>query len=206
MRALYNFIVKPIGKRYNNVDKVGDKELIVNTEIFNHKYINREAKVTAIPKALETSIKVGDSVIIHHNVFRRWHDMKGVERNSRSYINDNMYSVNTDQIYAYKRDDKWKAVDGYCFVKPIKAFEALSFDKEEPLMGLMKYTDENLGMIEEGDLVGFTPSSEFEFIINDEILYRVLTKNISIKYEYQGQEKEYNYSWLQSSGRANKSS
>ena len=51
-------------------------------------------------------------------------------------------------------------------------------------------------MIEEGDLVGFTPSSEFEFIINGERLYRVLTNEISIKYEYQGQEEEYNPSWL----------
>ena len=52
MHALYNFIVEPIGKRYNNKKQVGDKELILNTEIFNHQYINREAKVTATPKLL----------------------------------------------------------------------------------------------------------------------------------------------------------
>ena len=45
----------------------------------------------------------------------------------------------------------------------------------------MKYKDNNLIMIEEGDLVGFTPSSEFEFVINGERLYRVLTSEISIK-------------------------
>ena len=45
MQALYSFIVKPIGKRYNNVNKVGDEELIVNTEVFNHQYINREERV-----------------------------------------------------------------------------------------------------------------------------------------------------------------
>ena len=70
----------------------------------------------------------------------------------------------------------------------------------------MKYKDNNLIMIEEGDLVGFTPSSEFEFVINGERLYRVLTSEISIKYEYQGQEEEYNPSWLQGGGRVNKSS
>ena len=44
--------------------------------------------------------------------------------------------------------------------------------------------------------MGFTPDSEYEFIIDDERLYRVLTKEITIKYEYKGQEEEYNPSWL----------
>ena len=43
------------------------------------------------------------------------------------------------------------------------------------------------------------PSSEYEFIVDGERMYRVLTKFISIKYEYQGDETEYNPSWLQSS-------
>ncbi len=205
MQALYNFIIKPIGERYNNVNKVGDNELIVNTEIFNHQYINREAKVLYTPKLLKTPIKVGDTVLVHHNVFRRWHDMHGEEKNSRSYLGDNMYSVNVDQVFAYKQNT-WKSLDGYCFVKPIKSLSNLSIDQEEPLIGVMKYTDDKLIMIEEGDLVGFTPNSEFEFIIDGERLYRVLTSNISIKYEYQGQEEEYNPSWLQSGGRVNKSS
>ena len=79
MQALYNFIVKPIGKRYNNINKVGDKELIVNTEVFNHQYVNREAKVLHLPKLLKTPVQVGDIILIHHNVFRRWHDMQGKE-------------------------------------------------------------------------------------------------------------------------------
>tara|TARA_Y100000401_G_scaffold79891_1_gene65350 strand:- start:134 stop:754 length:621 start_codon:yes stop_codon:yes gene_type:complete len=206
MQALYNFIIKPIGKRYNNINKVGDKDLIVNTEIFNHQYINREAKVLYVPKLLKTPIKVGDTVLIHHNVFRRWHNIRGEEKNSKSYINKDIYSVNTDQVYAYKQSNNWKSLEGYCFVKPIKPLSKLSFDKEQPLVGVMKYSDESLIMVEEGDLVGFTPNSEFEFIIDGEKLYRVLTSEISIKYEYQGQEEEYNPSWLQSSGRVNKSS
>ena len=206
MHALYNFIVEPIGERYNNKKQVGDKELILNIEIFNHQYINREAKVTATPKLLDSNLRVGDTVLIHHNVFRRWHNMRGTEKNSRGFINEKTYSVNSDQIYAYKRNDEWKALDGYCFVKPIKSRDKLKVDKEQSLVGIMKYKDNNLIMIEEGDLVGFTPSSEFEFVINGERLYRVLTSEISIKYEYQGQEEEYNPSWLQGGGRVNKSS
>ena len=41
MKSVYNFVVTPIGERYNNTKKVGDKELILNTEIFNHQYVNR---------------------------------------------------------------------------------------------------------------------------------------------------------------------
>ena len=63
-------------------------------------------------------------------------------------------------------------------------------------MGVMKYPDNTLKDIKENDLVGFTPDSEYEFIIDGERLYRVLTNSISIKYEYQGQEEEYNPSWL----------
>ena len=60
----------------------------------------------------------------------------------------------------------------------------------------MKYKDKNLKGIEIEDLVGFTPNSKYEFIINGERLYRVFTKYITIKYERQGTETEYNPSWL----------
>ena len=65
-------------------------------------------------------------------------------------------------------------------------------EKEVPLRGIAKYVDKELKDINEGDLVGFTPSSEFEFIVDGERLYRVLSNSISIKYERQGNEKEYN--------------
>ena len=42
MKSVYNFVVTPIGERYNNTKKVGDKNLILNTEIYNHQYINRK--------------------------------------------------------------------------------------------------------------------------------------------------------------------
>ena len=199
MHALYNFIIEPIGERYNNTKQVGDKELIVNTEIFHHQYVNREASVISIPTLVKTKLKPGDAVIVHHNVFRRWHNMHGIEKNSKSFISENKYAVSKDQVYAYKRNNKWNALDGYCFVKPIKSLNKLSVDTEQPLVGIIKYTDRKLKMIEEGDLVGFTPNSEFEFIIDGERLYRVLTNEISIKYEYQGKEEEYNPSWLQGS-------
>ena len=196
MKSLYDFIIKPIGSRYNNKKQIGDITLIVNTEIFNHQYINREAEVLNVPLLIDTEIQVGDSIIVHHNIFRRWHNIRGEEKNSRSYINENTYCAQLDQIYAYKRNNDWQALKEYCFVKPIQSNDKLSLDKEMPLVGIMYYANDALPNIKVGDLVGFTPDSEFEFIIDNNRLYRVLIKDIAIKYEYQGQEKEYNPSWL----------
>ena len=192
MKSVYNFVVKPKGNRYNNSKKIGDSELILNTEIFNHQYINREAIVVSTPIIGNTNIKPGDTVIFHHNVFRRWHDVKGIEKNSRSYFNENTYLINKDQIFLYKTKDKWLAPKGYCFVKPLKAVDQFNVESEKPLQGVVKYSD---GTVNTNELVGFMPNSEYEFIIDNERLYRVLSNFITIKYEYQGNEEEYNPSW-----------
>jgi len=196
MKSVHNFIVTPKGQRYNNTKKVGDSELILNTEIFNHQYVNREAVVISTPIAGHTNIKAGDTVLVHHNVFRRWHDVKGIEKNSRSYFDENNYIVSRDQIFLYKRKENWMVPEGYCFVKPLKATNKFNIEAEKPLQGIVKYSD---GTVSVNSLVGFTPNSEYEFIVDGERLYRVLSKFITIKYEYQGDEKEYNPSWAKSS-------
>jgi len=194
MKSVFDFVVSPCGDRYNNSVKVGDKDLILNTEIFNHQYINREAVVLKSPVSTNTKIEEGDKLIIHHNVFRRWYNVKGVEKNSRSFMNDNEYLVNTDQIFLYKSKGKgeWKAMDGYCFIQPIKSTDDFDVDTEKPLVGIVKHTD---GTFSNGELVGFSPGDEYEFVVDGKRLYRVMTKFINIKYEYKGDEEEYNPSW-----------
>ena len=203
MKSVYNFVVTPVKSRYNNTKDIEGKELILNTEIFNHQYVSREAIVKAIPTVGETDIKVGDTVIVHHNVFRRWHNQYGIEKNSRAYIDEENYLVQPDQIFLHKpkaifsyHNRKWQAMKGYCFVTPIKSTDKLNTDKEKPLMGVVKYTD---GTVNEGDLIGFRPSSEYEFVVDGQRLYRLLSKFITIKYEYQGDEEEYNPGWAESS-------
>ena len=51
MHSVYNYVVEPLGGRYNNTKAVGDKELILNTEVFNHQHVNREAVVLSVPQA-----------------------------------------------------------------------------------------------------------------------------------------------------------
>ena len=196
MKSVYNFVVTPTGNRYNNVKKVGDKELILNTEIFNHQYVNRQAKVISIPIVGKTDIRVNDQVVVHHNVFRRWHNQYGIEKNSKSYFDETTYVVQSDQIFLYKQDNKWLSPKGFCWVKPIKNQNKYTNNKTQENIGIIKYTDSTF---EINDLVGFTPQSNYEFVIDGELLYRVYTKFITIKYEYQGNEEAYNPSWAQGS-------
>ena len=196
MKSVYNFVVTPKGKRYNNTKKIGDSELILNTDIYRHEFTNREAIVISTPIIGDTNIKPNDTVLLHHNVFRRWTDVKGKEKNSRSFFNESTYLVYHDQIFLYKRKNKWMAPKGYCFVKPLKAIDQFNIESEKPLQGVVKYSD---GTVEVNDLVGFRPNSEYEFIVDGERLYRVLSNFITIKYEYQGNEEEYNPSWAESS-------
>jgi len=196
MESVYNFVVTPKGDRYNNTKEVDGGKLILNTEIFNHQYVNREAIVVSTPMVGQTDIKPGDTVIVHHNVFRRWHDVKGREKNSRSYFNESTYFIAQDQIFLYKRNDEWKAPKGYCFVIPLKATDQFNIESEKPLQGIIKYSD---GTVKVNDLIGFRPGSEYEFVVDGKRLYRILSNFITIKYEHQGNEEEYNPSWAQSS-------
>ena len=192
MKSVYNFVVTPKGERYNNKKKVGESELILNTDIYRHEFVNRTAIVKSIPIVGDTNIQPGDEVIVHHNVFRRWHNVKGIEKNSRSFFDENTYLINQDQIFLYKRNNTWNAPKGYCFIKPLKAINQFNIESEKPLQGIVKYSD---GAVEVNELIGFRPSSEYEFIVDGERLYRVLSNFITIKYEYQGDEEEYNPSW-----------
>ena len=193
MKSLYQFIIKPLNKRYDNTKKINDKTFIVNTSIEDHQFVSKKALVVATPAAYATKINIGDELYVHHNIFRRYYDMKGREKNSSTYFKDNLYFAYPDQIYMYNN----KSHLNYCFVKPILNKEYLENRKEQPNVGILKYGNSFLEAlkIKPGALVTFTPNSEFEFIINNERLYCMKSNDIALTHEYEGNEKEYNPSW-----------
>tara|TARA_R110002020_G_scaffold78307_6_gene197025 strand:- start:1300 stop:1905 length:606 start_codon:yes stop_codon:yes gene_type:complete len=201
MRSLYDFIIKPLGDRYDNEIKVGDKSLVLNTKIESFKSVNNLAIVVATPKAFKTNIKVGDTILIHHNVFRVFYDMKGIKKNSRSYFQDDLYFCAIDQIYLYKNTEGWKSFGDRCFVMPLKNKDSIKLDKEQKLIGILKYGNKSLEALKivPGDVVGFTPNSEWDFIVDKQRVYCMKSNDIVIKYEHQGDEEEYNPSWAKSS-------
>ena len=199
MNALYDFIVKPVGEKYNNTIKIGDKNLVVNTKIENWKFVNRIAEVIQTPLEFDTGVKVGDKVVIHQNVFRTFYDMKGKKKKSRSFLKEDHHLCAFDQIYLYKNNKGWQTLGERCFVQPIKDNNDLTLQKEKNLTGILRYGNKSLEALKitPGDVVGFTPNSEWEFLIDGERLYCMKSNDIVIKYERKGDEEKYNPSWSQ---------
>ena len=196
MKSLYSFIVKPYDDRYDNIRRVNDTDLIINTSIENHRFISKKAVVVSTPAAYTTKVNIGDEVYVHHNVFRRWYDQKDRERNSSTYFKDDLYFVIPEQIYMYNL----KPHLDYCFIKPLKNQSILENRKEQPNVGIVKYANKSLEALEitPETLITFTPDSEFEFIIEGERLYCMKSNDIALTHEYQGNEKENNPSWAKS--------
>ena len=201
MRSLYDFIVKPVGEKYNNTVRIGNKDLVVNTKIENWKFVNRIAEVIETPLAFNSNIEKGNIVVIHQNVFRTFYDMKGNKKKSRSYFKDDLFFCGADQVYLYKNEKGWNTVGDRCFITPIKSNDSLTIDKERSLVGILKYGNKSLEALEinPGDLVGYTPNGEWEFLVDNKRLYCMKSNDIVIKYEHQGNEEEYNPRWAQSS-------
>jgi len=193
VQSLNSFIVKPYKGRYNNELESG---LITNASIESFQHISKEAIVVETPKNIKSPIKKGDIVMVHHNIFRRWYDQKGKERNSSTHFKDDLYFVSLEQIYMYNL----KPNLDYCFIKPVLNTSFLENRKEQPNVGIVKYTNKTLEAlgITPGTLITFTPNSEFEFIIDGERLYCMKSNDIALTHEYKGNEKENNPSWAES--------
>ena len=169
MNSLYDFIVRPLGKEYSNDINIGGIKLILNTKIESFKFVNNLAVVVSIPLAYKTHINVGDIIVIHHNVFRTFYDIKGKKKKSRSWFKEDLYFCSLDQVYLYKnkKDDDFKSINNRCFIKPLKSKRKFSVDKEQKLIGILKIGNSSLEAagVSEGDLVGYTPYGEYDFII-----------------------------------------
>jgi hypothetical protein len=201
MRSLYDFIVKPVGSEYDNEVTIGDKSIILNTKIESYKFVNNVAEVLEVPTAFKTPVKKGDLLVIHHNVFRTFYDVKGVKKKSRSSLGDGIYLCALDQAYLYKRNGEWKSINNRCFIKPLESKDSLEVVKERKLIGILKIGNSSLEAlgITEGDTVGYTPNGEYDFIVDEERLYCMKSNDIVIKYGHKENQAEYNPSWASSS-------
>tara|TARA_R110000868_G_scaffold116747_2_gene310497 strand:+ start:489 stop:1112 length:624 start_codon:yes stop_codon:yes gene_type:complete len=197
MKSTFCFIVEPLGNRYKNKKNIGDKELILNTSLESFKHVNNIARVVEIPLFFESNIKKGDLVIIHHNVFRVFYNIRGEKKNSRSYLFNNLFICEPEQIFLHKTSEKWKTLNDRCFIKPLKNKSNLSTNKERELIGILKYGNselESLGL-HEGDTVGYKPYGEFDFVVENERLYCMRTNDVIVKYDFNEENVEYNPNW-----------
>lgn len=185
MQSPYSFIVKPLnGRRYDNIRNYGDKELIISVSEEDHTVSNRFAEVINVPVNYKGEVSIGDTILVHHNVFKYYNDMYGQEKSGKSFFRDDLFFIDFDQFFLYYNSEEWKSHSKYCFIKPIppkKSFLGKT-GKEEPLMGIVKYNNQELKDlgVKVGDEVSFTPESEYEFYIEEEKLYRMFTDNITM--------------------------
>ena len=186
MKSPFSFIVKPSNnKRYDNTKKIGNVNFITSTSKEDHTSSNRYGIVVETPINYPGPIKIGDTLLAHHNVFKYYNDMKGKERSGKSFFKDNLFFIDYDQFFMYKQDEEWKCHSKYCMIQPIRKNNnhyIKSHEEEEPLMGLVKYPNEYLISkgINKGDKVSFQPNSEYEFIVDGEKLYRIFDTNVTM--------------------------
>lgn len=185
MKSPFYFIAKPMkGKRYDNTKEIGGLELILSTSEEDHMFSNRYAEVVEVPLGYTGPIVKGDTLLVHHNVFKFYNDIKGNRRSGKSFFMDDLFFIEADQFFMYKHEGEWVSYDRYCFVKPLAARD--SYIKkplsEEPLMGIMMYPNEYLLSqgVTRGTTVGFRPNSEYEFNVDGEKMYRIFDHQITL--------------------------
>ena len=200
MQSPYCFIVKPYNdRRYDNIKYYGDKKFFTSTSEEDHTVSTRFATVINTPINYKGKIQKGDTLVVHHNVFKYYNDIYGRQKSGRSWIIDDLFLVDDYQFYMYKQNDKWYSHDKYCFIKPIpieKKYIDVA-ESEEPLWGIVKYGNKQLERLNilPGDKVSFQPNSEYEFKIDDEKLYRMYTNNITLKDGHKSNKTTNHTSW-----------
>jgi co-chaperonin GroES (HSP10) len=183
-----NYLIVSLDKAYENEVKIvnGDS-IIVNSTIEEVAYINRVATVVAAPSF--TVLKAGDKVVVHHNIFRLRNSVNGNVTESNFHIEGNQYFVPLTEVFMYKREDDWEALDPYCFVEPIDkeqeegfslSLSEGSYKGKEKGVGIIRYVNKNLSAqgVKNGDKVKFTENSEYEFNIDGVLYYKMSTRDI----------------------------
>jgi len=186
MKSPFYFIVKPLeGKRYNNTKNIGGLDFITSSSEEDYKYSNRKGVVQELPLKYKGPIKIGDTLLVHHNVFKFYNDMKGRQQSGKSYFKDDLFFIDNDQFFMYNHKGNWHSHDRYCFVKPMDKKDSFMFKRgnEEPLMGEMVYPNSYLEKqgVGPGCPVSFQPDSEYEFEVDGEKLYRMFDHQITLR-------------------------
>ena len=187
MRAIESFIVSPHkGQLYDSTMELKSGDLVMSSSIESHEHTNRQADVIATPIRYDGPIKKEARVIVHHNVFRKYYDMKGEENYGAGLIRDDIYMVDLFQVFMYRNPGEygWTTVSPYCFVSPIANDNSFHVGSEKEMFGHITYNTEYLesqGVLS-GDIVSFRPDSEYEFNIDGKKLYRINSNNICLKH------------------------
>jgi co-chaperonin GroES (HSP10) len=167
---------------YDNVEA----GIITNDSIESVSNINRVATVVSTPPY--TVLEVGDEILIHHNILRKKYNTAGVQLNSNFWIEDNRFFVPLNEVFMVKRDSEWESLNPFCFIEPIASEQsAVGFNLSDNLhkgnvdhRGIVIYTNNDLieAGINKGDEVIFKRDSQYEFLIDNTLCYKMTSRDI----------------------------
>jgi len=177
MRAPESFIVSPLEGRYNRGMEVDGVVFGTVTSIEDAKDVSKRAVVVSVPLNYKGEISEGDEVIVHHNIFRSYYNQQSKLTNSRAHLYDDLYQVIPEELFLYRKNDRWIPNLDFCFVKPVDRDNISKLSGLKlPHTGIVVYSNKH----KTKDPIGFTPESEYEVVIDDEILYRMRDCDVSI--------------------------
>lgn len=178
---MYQAIVIPKGGRYNNRKSSG---LIMNASIDekDFAFTNRISEVVNTP-LLEVPFDIGDELIVHHNVFRKYWGFNTHLRTSSNDLNNGTFQVSLDSMFAYRKPKgDWIMLDDWIFVEPIekpKTKIIYDFEHEVKQQGLLAHGEvDNVSI---GDRIGFKPNSEYIFEIEGKKYFKMRNRDITCK-------------------------
>lgn len=123
------------------------------------------------------SIKAGDEVIIHHNIFRAYYNQQGRLTFSRAYLYNDLYTVIPEEIFLYKQEGQWKAFEDVCFVKPLTEDKISTLKGQQlPHTGMVQWSNVH----PTDTVVGFTPESEYVVEVDGEKYYKMRDIDVCI--------------------------
>ena len=192
MQAMRQFVVRVDNKFTNEIKLKNGVSLILDTKFEPHKHRAFWGEVVELPLKGGGSVSIGDKLYFHHSIIF----------NENYQIADDLFLVAFDEnggynslCYAYEHDGTIHTLGDFIFLTPPPKEEVksesglfLGFEKKVEDRGYIKYMNElgdELG-VSIGDLVGFSPNSDCDFLINDEKLWRMRLQDLTVVYEQAG--------------------
>ena len=199
MKPIRDIIVRVEKTHKQTIKTESGFELLLDENIKQVKDTIRHGEVVAVPDDMPWDVRVGDELYFHHGIVGETvlNDQPNLESQYLIDREKHMFTVPTDKYwpmaYAILRDEKFQALNGVCFVRPIihKKYSTDLYipNNEEELksIGEMVYSNDNLREqgVDDGTKVVFSKDSEYKFDINGETLYAMFDRWILGIYESQ---------------------
>ena len=187
MESLH-YILLETERNYNNTEKLGDLDIVVNVNIDDVASINRRCFVKSAPSS--SSLKKGDEVIVHHNIMRDSVKNDGTIDRGVNFIEEGVYFCEENEVIMKRIAGKgdWICLHDFVFIKPIPSEDikighglVLVPDARKGMMHFraeLAIGNKKLKEINVGDRIIFAKFSQHEFLIDGELLYKCEVQDI----------------------------